>query len=76
MSTKSTIAYGRNFHLYHEATSVTQNPRDEPFQAWFDLLTTLSKVEGRAIGQVVQSSRFNVQCFSIFYERQSILLDF
>jgi hypothetical protein len=28
----------------------SQNPRDEPFQAWFDLLTTLSKIEGRANG--------------------------
>jgi hypothetical protein len=32
-----------------ETTSVAQKPRDEPFQAWFDSLTTLSKIEGRAI---------------------------
>jgi hypothetical protein len=25
-------------------------PRDEPFQARFDKLTTLSKIEGRAMG--------------------------
>jgi hypothetical protein len=35
-----------------------QGPMSKPLWSWFDVLTTLSKIEGRAM----ELSRFKVQC--------------